>query len=85
MRGRRRKMFIHKISSGNKEWVEGDENIAKAACDHFKHIFTRTEQPINEEILQHIPRNLEMILLVKLLKQRQKSFYGSKRYSSPYC
>ncbi|XP_015165490.1 uncharacterized protein [Solanum tuberosum] len=56
MRGRRRKLFIHKVCIGNEEWVEGYENIAKAACDHFKNIFTGTEQPINEDILQHIPR-----------------------------
>ncbi|XP_015160445.1 uncharacterized protein [Solanum tuberosum] len=56
MRGRRRILFIHKVCIGNEEWVEGYENIAKAACDHFKNIFTGTEQPINEDILQHIPR-----------------------------
>ncbi|WMV30196.1 hypothetical protein MTR67_023581 [Solanum verrucosum] len=56
MRGRRRKLFIHKVCIGNDEWVEGDENIAKAACDHFQNKFTGTEQPINEDILQHIPR-----------------------------
>ncbi|XP_049343831.1 uncharacterized protein LOC125808126 [Solanum verrucosum] len=56
MRGRRRKLFIHRVCIGNEEWVEGDENIANAACDHFKNIFTGTEQPINEDILQHIPR-----------------------------
>jgi len=45
MRGRRRKLFIHKVCIGNEEWVEGDENIANAACDHFKNIFTELNNP----------------------------------------
>lgn len=56
MRGRRRKLYIHKICIENEEWIQGDENIAKAACDHFQQIFTGHEYRINEEIIQCIPR-----------------------------
>lgn len=35
MRGRRRRLFIHKISKDNDTWVEDDEDIATAACEHF--------------------------------------------------
>ncbi|KAM3286888.1 hypothetical protein P3S67_025687 [Capsicum chacoense] len=39
MRGRRRRLFIHKITN-----EQGDDNIANAACAHFKAIFTAEAQ-----------------------------------------
>lgn len=56
MRGTRRKLFIHKICISDDVWVQGDENIAKAACDYFQHIFSGQEERINEDILNCIPR-----------------------------
>ncbi|XP_015170882.1 uncharacterized protein [Solanum tuberosum] len=35
MRGRRRRLFIHKICNSADEWVQWDSNIATAACEHF--------------------------------------------------
>ncbi|XP_055835119.1 uncharacterized protein LOC129903596 [Solanum dulcamara] len=35
IRGRRRKLYIHKIQNKDDNWVQGEENIAKATCDHF--------------------------------------------------
>ncbi|XP_019236540.1 PREDICTED: uncharacterized protein LOC109216799 [Nicotiana attenuata] len=35
MRGRRRKLIIHKIKDIEGEWVQGDEAIGEAACGHL--------------------------------------------------
>jgi len=40
IRGRRRRLFIHKILNDKTDWIQGDEHIAKAACEHFQNIFT---------------------------------------------
>ena len=32
IRGRRRKLFIHRICTDEDTWIQGDENIAKEAC-----------------------------------------------------
>ncbi|WMV30092.1 hypothetical protein MTR67_023477, partial [Solanum verrucosum] len=56
MRGRKRKLFIHQISNENGEWIQGDVNIARAACEHFQNIFTGHHNNINEEFIQCIPR-----------------------------
>jgi len=36
MRGRRRKLFIHRICTDEDTWIQGDENIAKKACMYYK-------------------------------------------------
>ncbi|XP_015058305.1 uncharacterized protein LOC107004576 [Solanum pennellii] len=56
IRGRRRKFFIHKVSNENGDWIQGDDNIAQVACEHFKGIFTGEEKLINEHTLECIPR-----------------------------
>ncbi|KAH0765178.1 hypothetical protein KY285_001049 [Solanum tuberosum] len=56
MRGRRRKLFIHKICTAEDAWIQGEENIAKAACDYFQNIFSGHEDRIREEIPNYIPR-----------------------------
>ncbi|KAG5586740.1 hypothetical protein H5410_047174 [Solanum commersonii] len=55
IRGRRSKLFIHKISDDHGNTIKGDENIAKAACCHFEKIFTGEDNLINEEVLRCIP------------------------------
>ncbi|KAH0646562.1 hypothetical protein KY284_034446 [Solanum tuberosum] len=56
IRGRRRRLFVHKILKDNDEWIQGDEHIAKAACDHFQHIFTGVDKKIDELPMECIPR-----------------------------
>ncbi|XP_069145909.1 uncharacterized protein [Solanum lycopersicum] len=56
IRGRRRKLFIHKIVTENGDWIEGENTIAQEACEHFKNIFTGEEKLINEKSLDCIPR-----------------------------
>ncbi|WMV32820.1 hypothetical protein MTR67_026205 [Solanum verrucosum] len=56
IRGRRRRLFIHKILNDNDEWVQGDEHIAQAACDHFQNIFTGEEKLIDVIPMNCIPR-----------------------------
>ncbi|XP_055825193.1 uncharacterized protein LOC129893811 [Solanum dulcamara] len=51
IRGRRRKLYIHKIQNEDDNWVQGEENIAKASCEHFQSIFTGEETQIQEHIL----------------------------------
>ncbi|KAG5599273.1 hypothetical protein H5410_030643 [Solanum commersonii] len=52
IRGRRRKLFIHKLIGGDGEWIEGYDLIAEAACDHFQEIFTGENKLINEGALE---------------------------------
>ncbi|WMV24651.1 hypothetical protein MTR67_018036 [Solanum verrucosum] len=56
MRGRRRKLFIHKICTVEDVWIQGEENIAKVACDYFQNMFSGHDDRIREEILNCIPR-----------------------------
>ncbi|KAH0705908.1 hypothetical protein KY285_010432 [Solanum tuberosum] len=55
IRGRRRRLFIHKICTGNDVWIQGDDQIAQAACDYFQGMFTGQNRRIDERILQHLP------------------------------
>ena len=56
IRGRRRKLFIHRICTDEDTWIQGDENIAKEACMYFQNIFTEKSDKISEEVLNCIPR-----------------------------
>ncbi|KAG5595026.1 hypothetical protein H5410_036258 [Solanum commersonii] len=56
IRGRRRRLFIHKLLNDNAEWIQGDEHIAKAACEHFQNIFTGEDKFIDEIPINCIPR-----------------------------
>ena len=56
IRGRRRKLFIHKVVNEIGVWVQGDDNIAQVACEHFKGIFSGEEKRINENTLECITR-----------------------------
>lgn len=55
IRGRRRKLYIHKIKNEEGEWFQGDENIGKAACDYFQNLFTDPGSIIREDLLSIIP------------------------------
>nr|XP_016490751.1 PREDICTED: uncharacterized protein LOC107810475 [Nicotiana tabacum] len=55
MRGRRRKLFIHKIKDLEGEWVQGDEAIVEAACDYYQDLFIETCGIIREVLLSYIP------------------------------
>ncbi|XP_049399717.1 uncharacterized protein LOC125863742 [Solanum stenotomum] len=61
IRGRRRRLFIHKILNDNADWVQGDEQIAKAACEHFQNIFTGEEKFIDEIPMNCIPRMVDQV------------------------
>ncbi|KAK6791450.1 hypothetical protein RDI58_010531 [Solanum bulbocastanum] len=56
IRGRRRRLFIHKILKDDDEWIQGDEHIAQAACEYFQDIFTGEEKLIDETYMKYIPR-----------------------------
>ncbi|WMV32723.1 hypothetical protein MTR67_026108 [Solanum verrucosum] len=56
MRGRRRRLFLHKICIENEVWIQGEEHIAQEACDHYQHQFTGQNDRIDESILQFTPR-----------------------------
>lgn len=55
LRGRRRKLFIHRVKDEEGDWIQGDEEIVEAACNHFQQIFTSEDKLINEEVLNCIP------------------------------
>lgn len=55
VRRRRRRIFMHKIIIEDKEWLQGDDNIAKVSYDHFQQIFTGDDKSINGGNLDSIP------------------------------
>ncbi|KAG5609440.1 hypothetical protein H5410_020721 [Solanum commersonii] len=55
MRGRRRRLFLHRICTENEVWVQCEEQIAQAACDYYQQIFTGQNDRVDDKILQHIP------------------------------
>ena len=55
MRGRRKRMFIHKLMDDNGEWIQGEENISREACGYYNKMFTGKTEKIKEESLQCIP------------------------------
>ncbi|XP_009623225.2 uncharacterized protein [Nicotiana tomentosiformis] len=55
LRGRRRKLFIHKIKYIEGEWVQSDEAIGEAAYDYYQDLFTETGSTIREDLLPCIP------------------------------
>ncbi|KAG5598514.1 hypothetical protein H5410_029884 [Solanum commersonii] len=58
IKGRRRRLRIHKILRDDGEWIQDEENIANAVCDHFQQIFIGEEKLINEGLMEYIPRML---------------------------
>ncbi|KAH0684447.1 hypothetical protein KY289_022199 [Solanum tuberosum] len=59
IRGRRKRLFIHKILREDGEWIQGDDNITKAAGAHFQGIFTGVDRFINEHAISCIPRMVD--------------------------
>ena len=53
IRGRRKKMVIHKVMDDSGVWIQGEENIANEACDYYQNIFTGKTEKIKEELLQY--------------------------------
>lgn len=56
IRGRERRLNIHRIQNDEDTWLEGDDNIAKVAYEHFEHLFNREDKLILEEVLNCLPR-----------------------------
>ena len=56
IRGRRRKLFIHKIVTKEGDWIQGENNIAHEVCEHFKTIFIGENKYIEEQHLECIPK-----------------------------
>nr|XP_010313000.1 uncharacterized protein LOC104644619 [Solanum lycopersicum] len=54
IRGKRNRMAIHKLMDDSGNWIEGEEDIAKKACDYYEEIFTGKNEKITEDILQCI-------------------------------
>ena len=50
------KLFIHKIVNENGDWVQGENNIAHEACEHFNTIFAGENRYIDENNLECIPK-----------------------------
>ncbi|XP_069152141.1 uncharacterized protein [Solanum lycopersicum] len=54
IRGKRNRMSIHKLMDESGNWIKGEEEIAKHACDYYEKIFTGMNGKIKEDILQCI-------------------------------
>ncbi|OIT33793.1 hypothetical protein A4A49_54977 [Nicotiana attenuata] len=55
IRGRSRKLYIHKIKDEDGQWIYGDEAIGNAACDFYHNLFTDPRGSIREDLLSCIP------------------------------
>ncbi|OIT36737.1 putative ribonuclease h protein [Nicotiana attenuata] len=55
IRGRRRKLYIHKIKDEDGQWIQGDEVIGNAACTFYEDLFTDPGGSIREVLLSCIP------------------------------
>ncbi|OIT36118.1 hypothetical protein A4A49_64435, partial [Nicotiana attenuata] len=55
IRGRRRKLYIHKIKDRNENWIQGDTVIREATCDYFQDMFSDPGGHIIEDLLSCIP------------------------------
>ncbi|XP_015170975.1 uncharacterized protein [Solanum tuberosum] len=60
MRGRRRRLFLHKICTANEVWIQGEEHITQATCDYYQQMFTGPTDRIDERILQFIPTTVTL-------------------------
>ncbi|XP_055800325.1 uncharacterized protein LOC129869710 [Solanum dulcamara] len=58
IRERRRRLYIYKIKDDQGNNIQGNEEIAKAACHYFEKIFTTDNKKINEDFLKYIPRKV---------------------------
>ncbi|XP_047259779.1 uncharacterized protein LOC124892577, partial [Capsicum annuum] len=56
IKGRRRRLFIHKVKNEAGDWIHGDVKIAAAAVTHRQNILTGTADYIPEEMPAHIPK-----------------------------
>lgn len=56
MRGRRRSLLIHKICTDNENCFEGNDQIAKAACEYYQIIFNCKTSRVDERNLHHNPK-----------------------------
>ncbi|XP_069145607.1 uncharacterized protein [Solanum lycopersicum] len=68
IRRRRRKLFIHQIVTENGDWIQGENNIAQAACEHFTTFFNGEDKHINEHNLECIPRMINQDKNTQLTK-----------------
>ncbi|KAK6803160.1 hypothetical protein RDI58_000944 [Solanum bulbocastanum] len=55
MRGRRRRLFLHKICTDTDTWVQGDDQIAQEACKYFEEMFIGQNCRIDESMIQLLP------------------------------
>ena len=53
---RTRRLFIHRKSSEDREWFEGNDTIGHAPCDCFQKIFTGEYKTNMENMIECIPR-----------------------------
>uniref|UniRef100_A0A0V0IU37 Putative ovule protein n=1 Tax=Solanum chacoense TaxID=4108 RepID=A0A0V0IU37_SOLCH len=87
MRGRRRRIFLHKICIENEVWIQGEEQIAQAACDYYQHQFTGQNDIIDERILQYIPTIItpdqnEMLQAIPNIDELRKVVFAMNPYSA---
>ncbi|WMV13665.1 hypothetical protein MTR67_007050 [Solanum verrucosum] len=60
VRGRRRRLFLHKICTENDVWIQGEKQLAQAACDYYQQMFTGHTERIDERVLQLIPTSVTL-------------------------
>jgi len=87
MRGRRRRLFLHKICIENEVWIQGEEQIAQAACDYYQHQFTGQNDRIDERILQYIPTIItpnqnEILQAIPNIDELRKVVFAMNPYSA---
>ncbi|XP_019223633.1 PREDICTED: uncharacterized protein LOC109205377 [Nicotiana attenuata] len=81
IRRRRRKLFIHKIKDEEGQWLQGDETIGQAACEHFEALFTDPGGTIREDLLSCIsamvtPEDNEMLAKMPTMEELKQVVFS---------
>lgn len=87
IRGKRRKLFIHRVQDKDGDWIQGDEEIAEAACNHFQQMFTGEDKYINEEVINCIPRLVthdqnELLQTMPTMEELQQVVFSMSPHSA---
>nr|XP_016477026.1 PREDICTED: uncharacterized protein LOC107798528 [Nicotiana tabacum] len=55
MKGRRRRLQLHRVKNHRGRWIQGDEKISKAAVQYFESMFNLNPTVLDSDIISCIP------------------------------
>nr|XP_009598913.1 uncharacterized protein LOC104094650 [Nicotiana tomentosiformis] len=55
-KGRRKRLFLHRIKGEDNQWIEGEEDISEAAIEYYEKCFSQEAQRIDLQFIDLIPK-----------------------------